>query len=227
MASVETILSGPVLPGPLDFYVSTHLAAPIGSGGSGDLVAVGTGTGTVAIVTGEPGHPGIRAFSTGASATGNYYLGSVAAGLVLTGMRMMRTRFVGRIPVLSTPAQRFTCYHGFFDNVSSSPGEGVFWRYTDNLGGGLWELQVRVGGLDTLVSAGVGPVANEWFASEIVTVNGRVWSASIQGVNVDVSPLANAAFTTAAGIIGVNIRKTVGANALTLHGDYFDYGFSL
>lgn len=226
MAMVETTISSPVLDGPGSVSYFTDFTAPIGTGGDSKIVGVGAGTGTVLALAGEAGHPGIRQISTGASATGSYHTGMVGNAALL-GDGPVSTILLARIPVLSIAAQRFNCYHGFFNNVTADPTNGVFFVASDNINSGNWRLDVVVGGVTVSVDSGLAAVANTWVKSSITLSSTRVLAASIGGHVLDVSSLASVALPTATGIWGFNIRKTVGATARVWDADYFGFSYSL
>lgn len=226
MAGVESIVSSPVPDGPGSVSYFTDFTAPLGTGGDSKIVGVGAGTGTVLALAGEAGHPGIRQISTGASGTGSYHTGTVGNALRL-GSGPLSTVLLARIPVLSVAGQRFNCYHGFFDNVTADPTNGVFFVASDNINSGNWRLDVVVGGVTVSVDSGLAAVANTWVKSSIVLSATQVLAASIGGRVLDVSALATVALPTAAGILGFNVRKTAGATARVWDADYFGFGYSL
>lgn len=224
MARGRMTMSEPVN-GPNVFRLFTDFLAPIGSNGTGDLVGVSSG-GTVLALAGERGHPGIRQMSTSTSATGQTNVGTVGSAILL-GDGPLSMCALGRIPTLSTAAQRFQCYCGLFDSVSAAPNNGVFFLYADNINGGNWQLNVIVGGVQVAVDTGIPPVANTWQKLSLTLSNVGVAGASINGVGVSLAGLSGVTLPTAALTMGLNLRKTVGATARTWDADYLGWEYQL
>jgi hypothetical protein len=72
-----------------------------------------------------------------------------------------RVRLTHRTP--SDATNRYTIRIGFLDSVTGEPVDGCYWRYTDNVNGGLWQCVCRSNNTETLANTTQDYVTNQHY----------------------------------------------------------------
>lgn len=83
------------------------------------------------------------------------------------GVLTFETRI--KIPVLSVAAQRFACYIGLQNGITSAPTDYIRFEHSDTINSGRYLCVSCVGGVTTAVDSGVSVVADTWYILKIVT----------------------------------------------------------
>jgi hypothetical protein len=91
---------------------------------------------------------------------------AVALGLGTAYEYQVRFNFAS----LSTPANRFVTFDGFFDGDTVDPefNRGILFRYSDDINGGKFQIVVReTPDVETLIDTGVSPQINTWYRLKV------------------------------------------------------------
>jgi hypothetical protein len=83
------------------------------------------------------------------------------------GVLTFETRI--KIPVLSVAAQRFACYIGLQNGITSAPTDYIRFEYSDNLNSGKFLCVSCVGGVTTTSDSLITAVADTWYIMQIVS----------------------------------------------------------
>jgi hypothetical protein len=133
------------------------------------------------------------------------------------GVLTFETRI--KIPVLSVAAQRFVCYNGMQDGVSSSPTDYIRFEYSDTINSGKFLCSCCVGGVTSTADSLITAVADTWYILKIVTNS----NASSIGFYID-ETLVSTITTNIPTTVDMNtvnrIIKSVGTTQSDLYVDY-------
>ena len=189
-----------------DFAELFNIAEGIGS------VAAGAGAGVLAPPIGATdGHPGIWVYSTGATAAGRVF--AISRGNAYTFGNGKGTLFESwlQVPILSTPAQRFTARTGFFSiSLPNIINQGIGFEYDDSQNGGRWQA-ITDDGAETSTDTGVLVVAGDWYKhSFIINADGDEVEFFIDDVAVATHTTTIPSGITFGSFINMHIMKLIG-----------------
>ena len=198
-----------------------------------------SGTGAGIVQTGQPVFGGtdkrfgIKVYSTGTTTTGyagNYGIyatpnfGNMADGDYIEFSTSIR------IPTLSDGTNRFTFYAGFTDQTTGSEGvDGAYFKYSDSLSGGNFQVVTSNNSTRTATSSGVAVVAATDYILRVKVKNvGGTISADfyIDGVAVATNVTTNLPITSLRTTsMAVFIVKSLGTTNRTFESDwvYFEW----
>ena len=185
---------------------------------------VNNGTGANVVFTNAGGGNarfGLATHSTGSTSTGRSFVGSNNQdAMEFTGGAHVFETSITCVSNVSTSAERYILYAGFFDSLTATPGEGAYFRYSDDVNGGDWECVTVSASTETLTDSNVAVTAGT-FNKLRIEVNGAGTEAKfyIDGTLVATHTTNMPGSTDRLGV-GVNMRKTVGTTARTLRNDY-------
>lgn len=188
-------------------------------GYSGDQNGI---SGIVTTLAPDAGHPGVIQISTLTSSsaieTCLFYYGTVLNN------GTYNLDIVAKIPTLSTSAQRFNAYVGFFDAIPVV--NGCYFYYRDNVNSGRWQIKCTFSSTTTTTNTTTTADTN-WHKFS-VRVNSTATSVAfyIDDVEVSGSPITTN-IPTAIVAAGIGIDKDVGTTARTLNVDYVQMDVSL
>lgn len=97
-------------------------------------------SGSIAMLSGTAGHPGIVRIGTGTSASGAFALcfGASGTSAFLPGSGTLYHAVFARIPTASDDTETFSFRHGFGAATTSIPTDGVYIEYTHNTNSARW-----------------------------------------------------------------------------------------
>ncbi len=194
------------------------VAGATGTGTSGDyFVKANSGGSGVGLGGGPWGQSGI---STSSSATGRGSIGASSNAMVRsTSSTYLRFAATLSVDVLSDGTNTYNLRCGWMDNSNplGDPTNGVFFRCTDAVNSGNWQLVCRKSGSETSLNTNVGPVTSGSPAQSLIIAispNGAAAEGYIDGVSIgvittNVPNTANMGYYT-------QIEKTAGTSARTL-----------
>ncbi len=199
------------------------------SGGNpfnGGVVPV-TSNGSVANTNGDIGHPGCVLLSTTTNAAGRaaLYTNSASGPIALSG-GSIRFGVVAKLTTLSDGTNTYTARHGICDSATGDGNHGIFFRYTDGVNSGKWQLVGRDGTSETgVVDSGVTADTN-WHTFEWeVNAAGTSCTFYIDGTSVGTVTTDLPASTRRMGLLPGGIYKSLGATARTMQIDAYWYIF--
>jgi len=113
--------------------------------------------------------------TTGTTTTGRAHFGSNSPNNILVGNNWY-WRWASRIRLvdLSDATDTYTYRNGLIDSSSGESTDGVFFRYTDSVNSGNFELVLRSNSSETAVNCSAGPAANTWCDISITITPTRV-----------------------------------------------------
>jgi hypothetical protein len=204
-----------------DGLTSANLAAfdgPFMQELQGTAAAMSAGTGTNA-------HPGVTQLSTGTSTTGR---GGVATGANAVALGGGKVRFlvVAKIDTLSDGTNRYSVNLGMGTTAgSTNQGEGVTFRYSDNVNSGKWQAVCAASSVETATDTGI-TADTGWHAFE-AEVNAAGTSVEFFIDGASVATVTTNIGTGAMRLIPANIVKSAGGTARTVQLDMFNYSLEL
>lgn len=181
----------------------------------------GTG-GTIALINGEAGAPGIFQIGTSTASTNTRYMHRGNTHLLAGGGRIVCEWRI-RIPTLSVIAsEAFTLRIGLHDSTSAAPTDGLWFEYIDNVNSGQWQVKAASNSTATTTNTTSAPAANTWYRLKI-DINAAGTSAEFYVDGVSVGTVASNIPTGSGRVFGPNagITKSVGTTARTLDLDFF------
>ena len=188
-------------------------------GYSGDQNGI---TSFVSTLASDASHPGVIQITTGTSASTItnclYYYGTVLNN------GTYNLDIVAKIPTLSTSAQRFNAYVGFFNDLPVV--DGCYFYYRDNVNTGRW--QIKCTSSSTTTTANTNTTVDTNWHKFSVRVNATATSVAfyIDDVQVANSPITTNIPTSVIGA-GIGLDKDVGSTARTFNVDYVQMDVSL
>lgn len=191
----------------------------------GNLTFAVTGSGaanSATAVSSVAGRPGVMQHTTGTTATGSARAVSTGVdGILLGNDTNWRFEAGARILTLSSSVERFTYRTGFLDSGTSSPVDGCFYRYSDNLASGNWQGVCRANNTESACDTGVAVVAGTWYRLTL-QVNSAGTSVDFMTDGTSRCQITTN-IPTGAGrgtAFGSSIIKSVGTTARTAALDY-------
>lgn len=158
--------------------------------------------------------------------------GTTAAGLAAIwkpfigfGILPLRFRMRNALQSLSSGTDRFTIHAGYTDNVgvTGEPATGVYFRYVDNVNGGKWQAVTRNLSTETAVDTGVAATTQYSIFDISVNDAGTVATFQIDN-NAPVTISTNIPAPAANSLALVyRIEKSIGANAIFIHQDWYSH----
>jgi len=186
-------------------------------------VAAGAGAGVIAPPVGATdGHPGIWVYRTGTTAVGRVFAISRANAYTFGNGKGTLFESWLQVPILSTPAQRFTARTGFFSiALPNIINQGIGFEYDDSQNGGRWQA-LTDDGAETSVDTGVLVVAGDWYKhSFIIDADGDEVQFFIDDVLVATITTNIPSGITFGAFINMHIMKLVGTLARDLFLDAY------
>jgi len=124
---------------------------------------------------------------------------------------------------LSSSAERFIVYAGFFDSLTGTPAEGAYFRYSDDVNGGDWQCVTVTGSTETTTDSNVAPTVGTYnkFRIEVNAAASEV-KFYIDG-NLVATHTTNIPGSGDRFGVGFNVRKTVGTSTRQSRWDYLYY----
>jgi hypothetical protein len=121
---------------------------------------------------------------------------------------------------LSSSAERFIVYAGFFDSLTGTPAEGAYFRYSDDVNGGDWQCVTVTGSTETTNDSNVAPTVGTYnkFRIEVNAAASEV-KFYIDG-NLVATHTTNIPGSGDRFGVGFNVRKTVGTSTRQSRWDY-------
>jgi hypothetical protein len=201
---------------------------------SGGLIAATGGTSAALGLSTETtaGHPGIIFLTTGTTASGRASFAGTTSGQITSrvtpAIGIARCVVIARIGsssggnALSDGTDTFTARHGFgSETVSTSPADGVFFRYTHSVNSGKWEAVCRASSVETATDTGVTADLN-WHRFEIITNAG--WTSIDFKIDGSLVATVTTNIPTADLMpIPGSIHKTLGGTARSISIDALEY----
>ncbi|MGL5830926.1 MAG: choice-of-anchor Q domain-containing protein, partial [Candidatus Altimarinota bacterium] len=175
-------------------------------------------------ITSVAAHSGVVQHTTGTTATGRAAMMSINPNNILLGNSWYwRYDSMVRITTLSDGTNRFIYRNGFLDSPSAEPTDGVYFRYSDNLNTGQWQLVCRSNGTETATASTSAPAAATWYRLTII-VNPAGSSAEFFVDGTSIGTCASNLPTGAGRGTGFGsfMLKSVGLTARTIDLDYVE-----
>jgi hypothetical protein len=218
------------------FEVHDDFVSPISYNGNNVIinstmtVGLGGSGASVSRIQGETNHPGIVRMSTGSTAAGITEIAmayDTAAPVVFGGPTWVFTTQT-RSNTISTSAQRYTSYNGFYDSAATlAPANGCYFKYSDNVNSGKWQGTCRSSSSETTCdpvnassTAAAAVTASTWYDLR-VTVNAAANLATFTMKNATDTYTCTVSSTipTAALTAGLGVLKSVGTTPSTIDYD--------
>jgi hypothetical protein len=164
---------------------------------------------------------GLAQLALGTTSSGRAFVGSQNQdALEFGGGSHVFETNVSIISNLSSSAERFIVYAGFFDSLTGTPAEGAYFRYSDDVNGGDWECVTVSGSTETLTDSNVAPSAGTFDKLRIeVNAAGSEAKFYIDGSLVATHTTNMPGSGDRFGV-GFNVRKTVGTSTRLSRWDY-------
>lgn len=128
-----------------------------------------------------------------------------------------------RLTALSSGTQRYTFRSGFLDSVTADATDGAYFRYTDNVNSGQWQLVCRNNGAETFTNSLVAPAAATWYRlTVIINPAGTLGEFFVNGTSIGTCA---ASIPTGVGRgtgFGSTVIKSVGTTSSTVDLDYIE-----
>jgi hypothetical protein len=163
-------------------------------------------------------------FQTGTTTTGrtSHQKGSAGTEMELgDGETAFETSLY--IPTLSDGTNRFVVYAGFGDTfLTADYVDGVYFRYSDNLQAGNWEIATASNSTRTQSDSGIAVAAATWYnLAAVVNAAGTSVEFFIDGVSV--GTITTNIPTGASRVFSPNVRlhKSLGTTNRTMYEDFF------
>jgi len=187
--------------------------------GSGASVASYAGAETA-------GRIGVLLMQTGTTASGLAGVGIGMHSLVPSGL-VTTVHAMVYLPVLSTAAQEYSVFCGFFDSPTSLlQNNGAYFEYTRTKGVN-WRATTAKAGVRTEIDTGVVVVAGSWILLRVEldgtagTAKGYINDVFLGTINTNVPNTATNTFG-----FGTGILKTAGTTTAYLACDFVSFSFS-
>jgi len=218
-----------------DFFGVATIGAST-SGQLGDIVGDARGTNSSINSSTQPAlavnHPGVIELNTGSVATNKARLMSGFTTTLNTpfvfGTGRIKFGIWVRIPTLSTGTQQFTLIFGLNSADSLTLGDGMYFKYSDDINSGKWTPYISKDGVETAGDSSVTVAVDTWYKLEFdinAAASSHTWA--INGASAT-APATNPKTGTAdpVGLL-CGIYKRVGTTARTCFIDavYLDVAF--
>lgn len=177
-----------------------------------------------ALVPGRPGIVVAGLFSSNSFAS----MYSIANSLVLGG-GIYRSKCGFRLQSLSNSTDRWSLRVGGMGDISSQspfdgsalPANGFFFRYTDNVNSGKWQIVCIQAGAETAVDTGITAATGTWYDfGFICSADGT--SVSFYNGSTLIGTISTNVPTAGMAYMAISCVKTVGGNGLdAVHLDYY------
>ena len=213
------------------FYAYTDCCQTPGYTGATDGAFIqnfsGTGAAISSIAVGSLNALGILSLDLGTTTTGRANLHSMvtnSANQVKFGSGRARYQAKAAIHTLSNGTDTYTTRIGFFDSLNGESTDGIFFRYTDGVNSGKWQIVCRSNGVETASDSGTTAVADTWQRFEIdVNAAGTSVAFKIDGVATTNSPIATNIPTGAGRELGYGVMALKSAGTTATSGGYVDF----
>lgn len=160
---------------------------------------------------------GCRSFTTGFVALAS------APNALKFGGGDWRCRLGARLDDLSSDGSRYVARLGFGDDADAQPPNGLFFRYSDNLNSGKWQLVTRISTTETAQDSGV-TADTSWHSFEILVDSSGNARFFIDGVQRGTTLTAPSAAT---GLLPAQLERVTDEHAgeQRLELDYYRYDY--
>lgn len=159
---------------------------------------------------------------TGGSTTGGSAL--QLPNIFVLGGGVISLTWRSIIPTLSNGTDRFTIYQGLSVGGNSTPTDGIWFQYSDNVNSGQWQIICR--GSSTSTTTNTSTAADTSFHKFRIDINAAGSSVTFYIDGTSVGTIATHIPTAAIGP-WANILKSAGTNSLNLILDYFKAYYAL
>ena len=146
-----------------------YYARSTGTATDGITAATAASGGTAAAQTAIAAHPGYMNFTLGTSTTGSGSFGALSSNHILLGNSWYwKFETLIRIAALSDGTNTYTFRAGFIDSGSAESPDGVFFRYTNGVNSGNWQLIARSNNSETATNSSSAVAAATWYRLTII-----------------------------------------------------------
>ena len=159
--------------------------------------------------------------TTGTGASGTSWYKTNNGIIFTTGLNYeLVLEFDFKLSAVSSGTQRYTIRLGLSGtNFVADPNDGIFLRYSDNLGSGNLILASRAGGVESTLSSAIAGSTSK-VKVKVVIYNGTDIYLYIDNTKVAGGITTNIPVNTTL-FIGAGIVKSIGTTAVTMGSDYF------